>query len=191
MSNSVCKYHDYLPKEIKDWLVNNYKGSKQEVIDNIYKEFGVTISPQKLKNAIHYMRKKHSIPYLVNNLDENGKFKIGNEIGKEYRFKRIDVDEIKRKNGCFIRNKNNWQRRSRMIYEEEYGEIPKNMKVIHINGDKFDDRIENLALLSSKNQNYLASNKWFFDNKKYFDVACQLIDLKRKVRECYVSNKKW
>lgn len=36
----------------------------------------------------------------------------------------------------------------RIIYQNRFGEIPKGMLVHHINGDIFDNRIENLQLVS-------------------------------------------
>ena len=184
------KYHNYLQPEIKEWLINNYTNynSRAEIIDKIYQEFGIKLSLQRLANVIHYTRKKHSMPYIYENgLSNNGRFKKGNEIGKETRFKKQESDEVKQVNGYFVRVNGKWKRRSRLLYEKVNGEIPKGMKVVHINGDKFDDRIENLALVGSKEQNLICGNQWFFDDKKYFDTACTLVKLKRKVVEQHVS----
>ena len=183
------KYHNYLQPEIKEWLINNYTSynSRTEIINKIYQEFGIEISSQRLANVIHYIRKKHSIPYIYENSLNSGRFKKGNEIGKETRFKKRDSDEVKQTNGYYVRINGKWERRSRLLYEKVNGEIPKGMKVVHINGDKFDDRIENLALVGSKEQNLICGNQWFFDDKKYFDTACTLVKLKRKVVERHVS----
>lgn len=172
------KYHDYVPNEIKEWLIVNYKGSKDEVIDKIYKEFGYKITPQKLKNTIHYIRRKHFIPEI-----RNTRFTTDGEIGKEQRFKKLDINEVKRSTGYFIRVNNKWKRRSRIIYEKECGEIPKDMKILHINGDKYNDRIENLCLVTRKQQSYISGNNWCFDNKEIFNTAItltELIELKNK-----------
>lgn len=41
-----------------------------------------------------------------------------------------------------------WRNRSHLVWEKEMGAIPKGSYVLHINGNKFDDRIENLILMS-------------------------------------------
>lgn len=43
---------------------------------------------------------------------------------------------------------NRWRLYSRYIWEKEKGPIPKGYRVIHINGDMLDDRIENLDCVS-------------------------------------------
>ena len=39
-----------LNKEIKEWLVKNYKGKSKEAIEGIKKEFGIELKPQRLYN---------------------------------------------------------------------------------------------------------------------------------------------
>lgn len=41
----------------------------------------------------------------------------------------------------------------RLIWEYHNGQIPKNMQIDHINGDKLDNRIENLQLVTQKYNN--------------------------------------
>jgi len=50
-------------------------------------------------------------------------------------------------------------RRPKVIYEQEYGNIPKGYVIYHLNGDKHDDRIENLKAISRKDLLRINSNK--------------------------------
>lgn len=58
---------------------------------------------------------------------------------------RLNVDgyiEVK------VADPNKWQLRSRIVWKEKYGEVPKGKILLHINGIRDDDRIENLMLVS-------------------------------------------
>ena len=176
-SNSKCC--DKVPEEIRLWLVNNYKGNRKEVAEKIYEIFGYKMSVQKLKTTIHYIRKKNNVPKIEN----IGNFKKGHICSQK-----LKVNEIKWACGYYIRVGDKWERRSKLVYEEKFGEIPKDMKIIHINGDIYDDKLENLALVNSKELAFVCGSQLFFDDKRYFETVCQLMKLKRKVAEQNVSS---
>ena len=59
-------------------------------------------------------------------------------------------------------------REHRYVWTQHNGDIPKGMEIDHINGKRNDNRIENLQMLTKKQNNqrwrqgttYRASNKW-------------------------------
>ena len=58
---------------------------------------------------------------------------------------RVNVDgyvEVK------VADPNMWRQRSRLVYEKANGKIPRNHCVLHKNGVKTDDRLENLIVVS-------------------------------------------
>lgn len=89
-----------------------------------------------------------------------------------------------------------WRYRSTLVWEKENGPIPKGNIVLHINGDKYDDRIENLilmtraelALLNSKT-NTLKFSELPQEMRLTAIYKAKLMaatsKLKRNKRECY------
>ena len=79
----------------------------------------------------------HGKPVLLNNIMSRA-FKTG-----------IYVNPY---NGyCYYNTKKNRKRLvHRVVWEEHYGKIPKGMEIHHINGNKTDNRIDNLELIIHK-----------------------------------------
>lgn len=61
----------------------------------------------------------------------------------------------------------------RYIYEQHYGEIPKNMFVIHRNGNAYDDSIDNLVLVSAAEIGILKGVK-YRDMPDELKISCEL-----------------
>jgi len=79
----------------------------------------------------------------------------------------------------------NFVQRSRLVWEEHNGEIPKGMCVFHLNGDPLDDRIENLTLLSRSELRY-ANQMYKFCKDPEINktiIAAVKLDLARMEKE--------
>lgn len=75
-----------------------------------------------------------------------------NELYKELEKKGIEIKETKNekkeKEYNFVKVNGYIKSESRYIWEKNYGKIPKGMIIHHVNGNKKDNRIENLQLLT-------------------------------------------
>lgn len=58
-------------------------------------------------------------------------------------------------------------REHRHIWENNYGKIPKGYQIHHINGDKLDNRIENLKLMKTGEHTKLHNNGFKKGNQLY------------------------
>lgn len=74
----------------------------------------------------------------------------------------------------------------RAVWIAAYGSIPKGMQLHHCNGDKTDNRLENLALVSNKRHQALhrheraLGNRWSLVHKQC--VACQTTERSHRAR---------
>ena len=73
-------------------------------------------------------------------------------------------------------NGERWEHR--VVYEKHHGPIPKGMQIHHINGNKQDNRIENLAMLSDK------------DNKQKSDRMGKGYTIRSNKKHPYQANRK-
>lgn len=82
-----------------------------------------------------------------------------------------------------ISEPNVWKLYSRYIWEENNGPIPKGCKIIHVNGDRLDDRIENLDIISSSDMARINSTKLFGKNEDINKCVINLSKLNSKIAD--------
>jgi hypothetical protein len=59
-----------------------------------------------------------------------------------------------------IKTHDGMKAKPRYIWEQEYGQIPKGNVIIAVDGDRSTDDIQNLRMISKKEQNTLMANRW-------------------------------
>lgn len=117
---------------------NRMKYNINKLCEMIYKEFGKKITAKALRKYFY----RHNLTYkkqLCRRWNNTNSKPIGFESPPD-------------KNGL-VRvkiNKKQWVYKQRYIYEQHYGKIPKGYKVVFLNGDKTDYRIENLSIAPNK-----------------------------------------
>lgn len=91
----------------------------------------------------------------------------------------VKVSEYDVPRGCA----SNWKQKSRVVYEEYYGNIPEGHKIIHLNGNQEDFDISNLYCLSPKVMACLTRNKWYTENAEITLTAIKCAELMCALKE--------
>jgi len=164
--------------EFYEWLSKNYKGSSKDLIQKINEKFGYDVTYGKLYNI-----RKHliNLGYEIGSLNPGGnpcgRFRSGMPTWKMLNESKPGTIR-RRKKGNFIKLENGkWGPYYKYVYENYYGETPKGFIIHHINGNIYDDRIENLAQLSRPIHNYLIGRQLWFNDREQFMTACLLAEL--------------
>ena len=160
-------------EEQKKFIIDNYYGKySKELADIFNKQFNTNITAKEIKNY----RKNHKL-----NSGLSGQFKKGHvahnkgkkqieymsqesiERTKETRFKKGNKPKNYRpigseritKDGYIevkVSDPNKWETKNKIIYKQYFGDIPKGHKVIYADGNKLNNDINNLILVSDNEE---------------------------------------
>lgn len=205
MSGYKGMYCHKYTEEQKQFILQNYKGiTTNELAIRFNQQFGTNIGVA----ALGSWKKRHN---LMNGLDM--RFHKGHEThnkGKKWDdFMPKESQESSRKT-CFkkgsippnLRQVNDeritvdgyvevkvsmkgkrWVLRSRKVYEEHFGTIPKNHVVLHKNGISTDDRIENLIVISRSELVRLNQDGLMGTDLDVNEAAINIAKVKSKIGE--------
>lgn len=183
-------------KEQKEFLIkNNYMKTSQELADLFEKEFDIKLTRAQIKS----FRGNNKLDSGLTGRFEKGNvswnkgtkglthanktsFKKGNRphnyrpVGSE----RITVDgfvEIK------IADPNKWDLKSRVIYQEKYGKIPKGYKIIYLDGNRLNLDINNLRAVSYEEELIMNAKGYRFNNAELTNTGHILSQIESKIRK--------
>lgn len=197
----------YYSEEEDNFLIDNVKGiSLKELREQFNKKFGYNLSESAIANRknklglssgikggqfqkgfVPFNKGKKQKDYMSEeaiNKTKNTRFQKGNiphnhrPVGSE----RTTIDgyiEVK------VAEPNKWKTKAVVIYEEEYGKIPKGHKVIYLDGNRQNLDISNLKVISSAEELIMNSNNLRYDNKELTESGCivaKIIDRRRKLK---------
>lgn len=190
--------------EMREFIRDNYVGiTNKELTDMFNKRFGTDMSvtcmsSYKKRNKYNsgldgrfkkgqaaFNKGRKQTEYMSAGAIEKTKktrFKKGNmpTNHKEVGSTRITKDgyvEIK------IAEPNKWVFRSRYIWQQEHGDIPKGYALIHMNGVSTDDSIDNLMLISRTELLRLNQDGLFSNDVECNQVAVNIAKVKAKMSE--------
>lgn len=152
----------------------DFSEKEKEFVKKYYPDHGPEKTTEMLNEIFGTDRTTNSIKRLANG-------KLGLKLNDDFRQKLIksrvenmvtihsrDVGSVRkctRKNGhAEYRIKTNdgqWKTAGLVIWEETYGPVPKNYRIIYLNGDNSDFSLDNLYLASDKLAYQVVSNKHY------------------------------
>lgn len=193
-----------LNKEQENFLLKHYVGvSNAQLTDLLNNEFKTAFAVKQIKG---YKQRRHLNSGLT------GYFEKGHESfnkGKKWDDYMPKESQKKSLKTCFqkgnvpfnhrsvnserinidgycemkIKEPNVWVLKHRYIYEKEKGPIPKGYKVIFADRDKTNFNIDNLILVSSKEELILNRSRLIYENKELTKVGVNIAKLKSKIYE--------
>lgn len=159
---------------------------------------------EELVKFIEKYRLKNTIAELSKMIEDKFSKKITKKALRKY-FYRHNLDykkELCRRWNCIIAhpigtesepdknglvrvkiNEKQWVYKQRYIYEQHYGAIPDGYKVVFLNGDKTDYRIENLAVAPSKDVLTIYGQGLSSKNPEATKLGLQVARLINKTKE--------
>ena len=170
--------HRYSEEQKEFIITNNYGKYSKELAEMFNQHFNTNITAKE----IAYFRRSHKLKSGL-----TGQFKKGNvahnkgkkqieymsqesiERTKETRFKKGNKPKNYRpvgseritKDGYIevkVSDPNKWETKNKIIYKQYFGDIPKGHKVIYADGNKLNNDINNLILVSDNEE--LIMNKY-------------------------------
>ena len=183
----------YYTKEEDQFLIDNVKGiTLKELTRRFNDKFNYSLSESNIANRKNKLKISSGIKggqfqkgqvswnkgktwedYMSIEGQKNSRktcFKKGNKphnhrpVGSE----RITVDgyiEIK------VAEPNKWELKARVIYENKYGKIPVDHKLIYLDGNKQNLELSNLKVISYAEELIMNKNKLRYDKKELTEVG--------------------
>ena len=146
------------------------------------------------KSQIKSIMSKHKITNNMKNKVPKGTvtWNKGLKIGNSHihNLKNIGDEYINSEGYVMIKLDNpvRWVQKHRYIYEQAFGEIPKDKVLIFLDRNKQNISLDNLCLISKKQLIKMNQNKLFFNNAELTEAGSNIASLMLKINE--VNKKK-
>lgn len=153
--------------EIDTFIRENALGKRnKELTELINKIFNTNYSVKRVKNRKEYLKVKS----INQNFIYNTKTK---ELGAEH---------INSKGFVTVKVAPRiWRNKQLLVYEAAYGEIPKNCQIIHLDGNKLNNRLENLYCIDRSEMAYLNQIGGLVENLEINKTKLNLVKLRQAI----------
>lgn len=184
------KWHKYTKEEVDFITQNVTKYYVPQLVKMFNEKFNANMTIYKMKNFKHRYNLYSDLP--MNPLTGKEHKKRHKHTRKEW-LDKVTHDigyEYKRKDGTTyikVNNKvgatNNYMTKAQYVYTCKYGEIPKGYVLLHKDGNTDNCDIDNLKLVSRKEQIYLKNTGLISTNEYIIDTALQIKKLNDKAKD--------
>lgn len=159
----------------RKFVLNNYKGISSEELANLFNEkFNRNIKSKQMQmyKKDHKLRSGFDAKFKKAQTPLN-KMPIGSET--------IYYDKGIKKTYIKIGEPNIWERKQVYLYKKYKGNVPDDGIVIFLDGNKNNFNIDNLELVTRHENNIIAGNKLWCNNKDLNKTQVILAKLKSKI----------
>ena len=168
------KKYSYSQEEA-EYLVSIFDGRYCNEIIELYKEkFNKDIT----KKELYAFKRSHNVKNGVEGKFQKGGFNpcppspIGHErISYKNGLKRVRIKVAE----------NKWVEKSRYIYEQHYGKIPKNCNIVFLDGNRDNYDINNLKCITKAQHRFIAGNCLYFQDKELNNTSILVAEMKEKI----------
>lgn len=197
--------HKYTPEQ-EEWLRQNTKGrSNQEITDLFNLHFNENRKATSIQNKRNTMGLKSGVNagcYKKGHVPANKGVPMSKEKYEKCKvtfFKKGDVPKSTKNVGHervmksgyihvkvddkLYGDKKNWKSKQRHIWEQHYGAVPEGYVVIFADGDTRNFDIDNLVLISRKENAYMNQNGLRYNNADLTKTGVNVAKLMIKVKE--------
>lgn len=174
-------------EEQKQWLYNNYNKYFVKTLTQKFNEkFGTSLIPLQISNfkAKRFLKanikRKKDDPEYYEKVICNKKTK--REVGEEFINNQGQV-YIRVKRTLNDNRNNSYMLKSRYVWELHNGKVPEGYSIIHLDGNKQNNNIDNLKMVKRFAQQYINLQKINTNNKQLNEIVYQAIELQMRANE--------
>ena len=180
------KYRNKIKSNVSNALFNDIE--KEYLMNNMLNKTSIELSELFNNKFNRSVTPKQIMRWKQNNRirsEVNTKFKSGKE---HLNYKPIGSETTVNINGkkitfVKIREPNIWERKQRYLYEKNIGKIPKGDRIIFLDGNTNNVNLNNLSLVSKKEQQTMCLFSLYFNDKELTKTGLLVAKLKNKTND--------
>lgn len=180
-------HHHYTDTE-KKWLISQDPDLTYKELTQMFNEkFSADVSRDSISDL---MCKRLKAVSRTNNSKRKRftkgakpKYNVGDEIIKAG-YVYVKVDDRYFEGKCSFENyRQNWRRKSDLVWEEHHGAIPEGWFVVFLDGNPMDCSIENLAVVNRSIHAVMCKNRWYSEDREQTCTALKWCDLFYEIKD--------